>query len=304
MRNKKILILGGQGFIGQNLAIKLIKNGFDVNVFEKNIIESRKLLGCNYISGDFSNIEDYSEMFEDVDVVVHLISTTKPNNIMEQVVFDIETNLLNTVKMLNICVKKQVKKVIFPSSGGTIYGLTKDFPTKESAPKNPICAYGINKLAIEKYLYMYKELYNLDYATLRLTNPYGPYHVAKNQGVIDVFINKILSGEQIEIWGDGSISRDYIFIDDVIDAFMAVIEKTSDEKIFNISSGKAVSLKQIIDILHEVMTEKIDVKYLSARNIDIPISCLDNSLASLALGWSPKTDLRTGIIETIDYYRQ
>lgn len=290
----KVLILGGQGFMGQNLTLRLVKENFEVAVFEKYITQERIIPNVKYFSGDFCNIQNYEEIFEDIDIVYHLISTTKPNSAIEKIEFDITSNLVSTIKMLNICVDKGVKKVIFPSSGGTIYGETEGKLITEDMPTNPICAYGINKLAIEKYLYMYKKIFGLDYTILRISNPYGQMHACKTQGAINVFIDRIKNNKTIEIWGDGSVKRDYIFIDDLIEAFYLAINDT-EKKIFNVGSGEAVSLYEILEILKEVSQKDIKVKYTKARNIDVPVNCLDYSLINKHLNWSPKISLNEGI---------
>lgn len=292
---KNVLILGGQGFIGYNLTKKLISENLKISIFEKYINEERKLQGCKYVSGDFVNIQNYPEIFEDVDVVYHLISTTMPNKDISKIQFDIETNLIPSVKLMDIAREKGVKKVIFVSSGGTIYGEQETSPTKEDAKKFPICAYGINKLAIEKYFYMFHKLFGLDYTILRLSNPYGLGHTSKSQGVINVFADKIKNNEDIEIWGTGEVSRDYIHIDDVISALYLSIKADANEKILNISSGKAVSLNEIVNILKEVSGREFNVIYKNARDFDVKTNCLDNSLAKEVLGWKPEISLKEGI---------
>ena len=292
---KNVLILGGQGFIGCNLTEKLLKENFKIKIFEKYINENKKIEGCEYIQGDFQDIEKYPEIFEDVDIVYHLISTTIPNKDFAKIQFDIETNLIPTVKLLGLALEKGVKKVIFTSSGGTIYGEQNEPSFKENSPKFPICAYGINKLAIENYFYMFYKLYGLDYTVLRLSNPFGKKHFSKSQGVINVFIDKILNNEDIEIWGDGTVARDYIYIDDVVEALYKAIYNNSEEKIFNISSGKATSLNEILNILKKISNKEFKVNYKPSRAFDVKINCLDNSLAKKHLNWEPKISLEDGI---------
>ena len=292
---KKALVLGGQGFIGYNLVKKLLKENFEVKIFEKYINENKKLPNCEYIQGDFQNIDIYPEIFEEVDVVFHLISTTTPNKDISKIQFDIETNLVPTVKLLTLACEKNVKKVIFTSSGGTIYGEHDETKIEENAPKFPICAYGINKLAIEKYFYMFHKLFGLNYSILRLSNPYGENHFSKSQGAINVFIDKIKNNQEIEIWGDGTIARDYIHIDDVVNALYLSIENNDDEKIFNISSGEATSLNEILNLLKEVSKKDFKVVYKPSRSFDVKVNCLDNSLAKKVLLWEPKISLKDGI---------
>ena len=166
--------------------------------------------------GDFQNEKDYEIIFKEneIDVIIHLISTTVPSTSNENIIYDIHSNLVNTIKLLNMMRQYQIKNIVFPSSGGTIYGISKKMH-KETDPAKPICSYGVIKMTIEKYLYLYKYLYGINYLILRLSNPYGKYHKSSLQGLINVVLENILKGETIEIWGDGSVVRDYIHIEDI-----------------------------------------------------------------------------------------
>lgn len=300
-----ILILGGQGFIGYNLTLRLLKEEKNnITIFEKTIRQDRFNSLCNYVTGEFSNIVNYEHIFKDIDVVFHLISTTIPKNSNDDIKYDIESNVISTVELLKICVKNNVKKVIFASSAGTIYGCPKSIPITEDHRNNPICSYGISKLAIEKYLFMFHQLYGLDYQILRVSNPYGQYqNPFSQQGAIGVFLGKILKNEPIEIWGDGSVSRDYIFIDDLTEALYLTMNNNSKEKILNIGSGKGTSLNQILEIIREVVRKKIDVLYEEGRGIDVPCNILDITKAKQCLNWYPKVDLYDGIKKTWDWIK-
>jgi len=191
--------------------------------------------------------------------------------------------------------KANVKKIIFPSSGGTVYGYPEPSSINEEHKTNPICSYGICKLMIEKYLYMFNNLYGLDYQILRISNPYGPYHNALSQGVINVFLSKIIKGETIEIWGDGSICRDYIYIDDVIDILEMMANKDIDAKILNIGSGEGTSLNNLIKIMKSITGANFNVEYKEGRKVDVPVNILDISKACKLLDWKPKISLEEGI---------
>ena len=287
----KILIIGGCGFIGYNLLKKISQYNYEITVFDAKI--TNKLDNVKYVQGNIENIEDFKEMFDNVDIVYHLISTTIPNNDRHKIEFDIMTNLIPTIKILNICVDKNVKKIIFTSSGGCIYGDINKKHSENSMPK-PYCAYAINKLAIENYLTSFLKFENLDYAVLRIFNPYGPNHCNKKQGIINVLLDKLANKETVEIWGDGSIERDYIYIDDVINALICSMKHTK-HKVFNISSGKAVSINKLLDIIEKISHSKIDVKYLPKRKFDIKKNVLNNSLAKKELGWKPSVSIIEGI---------
>ncbi len=295
-----VLILGGQGFIGHNLVLRLLEKGYNVTIFTRNIRKNINISDCKYINGEFQEIRSFKNILDNIDIVYHLISTTIPGKSNDNPVYDIESNVISTVKFLEMCGNSNVKKIIFSSSGGTVYGYPRFIPIPEEHGTNPICSYGISKLMIEKYLYMFNDLYGLNYQVVRISNPYGPYHNALQQGVIDVFLSNILKSKTIEIWGDGSICRDFIYIDDVVDVFCTMAVKDVDAKILNIGSGKGTTLNDLIHIMKNVTGADVDVEYRKGRKVDIPVNILDVSKAYEQLGWKPKTGLDTGIKMTWD----
>lgn len=298
-----ILVLGGNGFIGINLVQKLIKEGNNVYVYDKKYNWINKNLKCKFIMGEFSDIDKHAQVFKNIDIVYHLISTTTPLSSNSNIKFDIESNVINTVRLLEICVNSNVRKVIFVSSGGTIYGSTKENSVNEDDKTNPICSYGISKMVIEKYLYMFNYLYGLDYQVLRISNPYGPYqNPFSGQGVIGVFLAKILNNEDIRVWGNGSVCRDYIFIDDVVEALYLSAIKTVKSKILNIGRGKGCTLNEIIDIMKKITQKDFNVIYEDRRNIDIPKNILDIAKAVNELNWEPRISIKEGIKVTSDWY--
>lgn len=297
----KILLLGGQGFIGQNLCMKLLEEGHEVIVLEKFVNEERRIEGIKYIEGDFLNKETYAHYLEGVDVVYHMVSTTNANNSNNEMERDVRDNVIGTINLLDTCVEKQVKKVIFISSGGTVYGNPIEVPIKETHPTNPICSYGITKLTIEKYLSLYHHLYGLDYTVIRLANPYGPYHQNLTQGLINVIINKSINDETLEIWGDGKVERDYIYIDDAVEALSMVKDMSTEEKVFNIGSGQSHSICDIINEVERTAGKTIQKEFKPARSQDVPVNVLDITRAREVLGWEPKTELEEGITNTYNY---
>ncbi len=275
----KILILGGFGFIGTNLTEELIKRGnYEVIIFdsENALIQNSEIL--NHVKvyfGDFHNEKDYEIIFKEneIDMVIHLISTTIPSVSNKNIIYDINSNLVNTIKLLNMMKKYQINKIIYPSSGGTIYGILNK-ESKESDSTFPICSYGIIKLAIEKYLYLYNYLYGLNYLILRFSNPYGEYHKNPRQGLINVILEKILNGETMEIWGDGSIQRDFIYVKDIVGIIIDLIEKNVQNEIINIGSGQKKSINDIITIIQEHVGD-FPLKYIEERKVDVPYLVLN-----------------------------
>ena len=300
----KILVLGGQGFIGYNLCLRLLNDKHEIIVFEKSINNDKIIKGVEYIEGDFTEIEKYIDIFNGVDAVYHLISTSNAVTSNYDRVMDINNNVISTIKLLDICKEKDNIKVIFSSSGGTVYGNSQAVPLKETSITNPITTYGINKLMIENYLYLYNKLFGLNYTVLRIANPYGPFHVSNSQGLINVFLKKILDNEVIEIWGDGSVIRDYIYIDDVIEALYLSLKKETNSKILNIGSSYGISINDIIKIMKDDLKLSFDVIYKESRNVDVNKNYLDISLAQKELNWVPKTNLVTGIQKTYKFNKK
>ena len=299
----KILVLGGNGFIGSHLVDKLLFEGHSVRVFDKNEEHYRKRLdGVEYHVGEFGNRGVLSDALNGIDVVAHLICTTLPKTSNDDPVFDIQSNVIETLFLLEQCIANKIKKIIFASSGGTIYGIPQVLPVKEDDQTNPICSYGIGKLTIEKYLYLFKKLHGLDFVIIRPSNPFGsrqnPYGI---QGVIPVFLGKISRNEPIQIWGTGGIVRDYIYIDDLVDAFNLSIVNNTISHTYNIGSGKGYSLNDLLSIMKKVTKRDFSVTYTAARAYDVPEIYLDITKASKELQWEPLKTLEQGIKCTWDF---
>lgn len=296
----RILILGGAGFLGKNLVTTLVNEYRTIRIFDRpgclplsNIPTTRNI---EWYEGDFTNIAQVEEALQGCDIVFHLISTTLPKTSNDNPVYDIESNVVASVKMMEAAVRFGVKKVIYVSSGGTVYGVPESIPIPETHPTNPICAYGIGKLSIEKYLKLFHINKGLDYSILRLANPYGKFQSAESiQGVIPVFLKKILDGKPVEIWGDGSIVRDYVFTDDVVSALIRTMETTTNPKIFNIGSGQGYSINDILNTIEKVLRHQVERIYLSGREFDVPTNILDITSANTHMNWRPKTTLENGI---------
>jgi len=299
--SKRCLVLGGRGFIGSHLVDALLAHGHFVRCFDRPHVVS---LGDAYLSdsnfelyeGDLVSEANVTEALVDCDVCFHLVSTTLPKSSNADPVFDVESNVLGTVRLLTHAVQSGLKKVVFVSSGGTVYGVPRQLPIPETHPTDPACSYGISKLAIEKYLGLFKQLHGLDYTVLRLANPYGErQRTHASQGAVAVFLGKILRGDPVEIWGDGSIVRDYIHIADVVDALLAALERTCDEHVFNIGAGRGHSLNEVIDAIERITGRVADRRYLPGRVFDVPVSVLAIERARQSLAWSPKISFDHGL---------
>lgn len=299
----RVLVLGGNGFIGSHVVDKLLREGHSVRVFDKNEEHYRRALpGVDYHLGEFGNRGLLSEALNGIDVVVHLISTTLPKTSNDDPVFDVQSNVIETLFLLEQCVANKIKKIIFTSSGGTVYGVPQSVPVLEESQTNPICSYGICKLTIEKYLELFRQLHNLDYVIIRPSNPFGrrqnPFGI---QGAIPVFLGKILRNEPIQIWGTGDVVRDYIYVEDLVDALYCAINSTTPSRVFNIGYGKGHSLSDLLAVMKSVTGRNLTVTYTKSRSYDVPEIYLDITRASKELNWEPSTSLVQGIRRTWDF---
>jgi UDP-glucose 4-epimerase len=202
--------------------------------------------------------------------------------------------------------REGVRKVVFASSGGTIYGRTRVSPIAEDHATDPTCAHGIGKLAIEKYLQLFKELHGLDCCALRIANPYGErQRTEKAQGAVGVLLERALNGRPFEIWGDGSVVRDYIHVSDVVRALIAGAAATdAANNVFNIGTGQGTSLNELVAVVERTINRRVRRIYLPARGFDIDENVLDTSRATEELGWTASVSLEDGIRETIEWRQE
>lgn len=298
-----VLVTGGAGFIGSHLVHALLEQGYNVRCMDLHP-PTFKHEHLEWIEANFNHAEKLSKALDDCDAVFHLASATIPKTSNDDPIFDINNNLSGTVQLLQRALEKGVRKVIFASSGGTVYGSPAVLPVTEASETNPLCSYGIIKLAIEKYLLMYHKLYRLETCSLRLANPYGEnQRPDTGQGVIAAFCDKALAEQPIEIWGDGSVVRDYVHISDVIAAMLKTLDSDCGGKVLNIGSGEGASLNDIISYIEAACGHPIEKTYKTSRPFDVPAIYLDVNLAQSILGWSPTISLEIGVKQTIEASR-
>ena len=296
------LVLGGRGFIGSHLIDALLAQGHRVRCFDRPHVAPlgeahRAHPAFELYEGDLMSEADVIEALAGCEVCFHLVSTTLPKSSNADPVFDVESNVLGTVRLLTHAVKTGLRQVIFVSSGGTVYGVPLHVPIPETHPTDPVCSYGISKLTIEKYLGLFARLHGLEYTILRIANPFGErQRTEASQGAVAVFLGKVLRGQPVEIWGDGSVVRDYIYIADVVAALMAAFERSGgQEHLFNIGSGHGQSLNEVLDAIERVTGRAAIRNYLPARPFDVPRSILSIQRARDALGWAPQIDFESGL---------
>lgn len=306
MNYDKCLVLGGSGFLGLHLCEALAKTNQPVRAFSRNLAVSSDLPNqIEWLNGDFLNENDLHQAIQGCDIIYHLISSTVPATSNLDPTKDIQTNVCGTLKLLEIAKAEGVRKIVFVSSGGTVYGIPQSSLIPEDAPTNPICSYGITKLAIEKYLQMYHYLYGLDYCILRVANLFGERQSsAKGQGAVGTFMMKALQGEPVEIWGDGEVVRDYIYVHDVTDALIKAANHSGEQRIFNVGSGCGQSLNEVLASLETVFNRPIKRIYKPGRAVDVPVNVLDISLVKQHLQWSPKTDWIEALVKTYNWMKK
>lgn len=305
----KVLILGGGGFIGSTIADRLLVDGHALRIFERPRVQPYRIFASHesveWIDGDLSSMHDVMHAVDGMDAVMHLVSTTLPKGSNDDPIYDVQSNVVASLQLLDAMVQKKVARVVFISSGGTVYGAPQYLPVDEAHPTEPQVSYGITKLTIEKYLSLYRQLHGIRPVILRVANPYGErQRIETAQGAVGVFVHRALRGQPIEIWGDGSVTRDYIHVQDVADAFAQALVYEGDRTCFNISAGVGVSLNELVEMLGEVLGQSLDVRYLSGRPFDVKINVLSNALARQELGWEPRISMREGLERTVEWMRQ
>lgn len=295
----KCTVLGGGGFIGSHLCEALLRLGHEVTTLDRpqsHYLGQVREAGASVIQGDFLNQYDLHKAIADAEVVFHLISTTVPQTATNDPLFDVETNLLGAVKLLQEAKNIGVRRIVFTSSGGTVYGTPRSIPIGEDHPKDPIGAYGISKLTIEKYLHLFWTLYGVEYCILRVANAYGERQpITETQGVIPAFLSKIIAGMPLEVWGDGSVVRDYVHVRDIVSALVKSISYSETTGIFNIGSGRGYTINEIITVIEKVTGKAAQVAYEPGRNFDVPANVLGISHAKEELGWEPTMDIEKGV---------
>ncbi|MCM3747649.1 NAD-dependent epimerase/dehydratase family protein [Paenibacillus pasadenensis] len=296
------LLLGGAGFIGSNLAELLHEQGHQVSIYDRNVEEKVESSSYDLIEGNFFEEQELERIIENHDVVIHLISSIAPASSMDNPRLGYEKDVIKALELLEIC-RSQSKKIIFISSGGTVYGRQDASPIRVEASTYPVNHYGITKLAIEKIMLMYNDLYQMENIILRVANPYGRGQIPnKRIGAISVFIDHILTGKTISIYGDGSTVRDYIEITDVCQAIaLAVNYRVRSEVIpvFNVGTGTGISIKDIIRKIEEETYVEAQTQYLESRSFDVDYNVLDISQTVLELGFKPSIEINRGIQQCV-----
>ncbi len=309
MQAHRVLVLGASGFIGTHLTRRLLADGFQVrglsrtrppDSFDVGAAASGQL---EWRVGDFASQADHVALLANCQSVVHLIASTLPHARTDNIALDLTEDIAPTIRLLEAA-RRVGARVIFASSGGTVYGPQPDPRIREDSPTDPICSYGVAKLAIEKYLHLFGRLHGLDYATLRFANVFGrTVPSARGQGLIEIFTDRILRGEPLEIWGDGTTVRDYLHVDDAVDAIVKSLAHQGPHRLFNIGTGRGESVNGIIARIAQASGLRPQIRYTRGRSSDVAANVLDCSRAAEALGWQARRPLAEGIGLVVESHR-
>ncbi|MFZ4515772.1 MAG: GDP-mannose 4,6-dehydratase [Acidimicrobiia bacterium] len=307
----RVLVTGGAGFIGSTLVDRLLAEGYDVDVVD------------DLSNGSLGNLAEAREArtrrftFHRMDVrspaVIELIAHRKPELIyhlaaqadvrvsVAKPAFDAEVNIIGSLNVAEGALKAGTRKVCFASSGGTIYGIPEELPVREGHPQRPISPYGVAKKAFGDYLHYYREIHGLEYSALALANVYGPRQDPNGEaGVISIFASKLLGRERPTIFGDGEQTRDFVYVDDVVDAFWRASEKGGG-LLMNIGTGVETSVQQLFDAMAKLSGFKDPARYAPSRPGELQRSALDPGRALIHLGWKPWTSLEEGLGRTLEW---
>lgn len=304
-----VLVTGGAGFVGSHLVDALVEKGYGVIVVD------------NLSSGKVSNLNSYALFYEqsveDEEMMERIFSLHKPEYVfhlaaqasvavsVREPSRDAKVNILGSLVLLEKSVKHGVKKFIFSSTGGAIYGEeVKVFPTPETEIPKPVSPYGIAKLCVEKYLEFFAREYGLKYTSLRYSNVYGPRQDPYGEaGVVAIFVERMLKDEPVLIYGDGEYVRDYVYVKDVVEANLLAMER-GDNEVFNIGTGRGTTVNELFRMLKELTGYRRDPVYAPPRKGDVRKSVLDCRKAKEILGWEPKVSLEEGLAMTVEYFRK
>lgn len=308
----RTLVTGGAGFIGSNLVDRLLADGHHVVALDDlstgkldNLSDARAERRFSFVRSDVTDtrLDDVIAAAEP-EVVFHLAAQIDVRASVRDPVEDARRNVLGTINVLEAARACGVRKVVFTSSGGSIYGDPEKYPVSERVGTDPLSPYAASKVAGETYLGMYRKLYGLQTTALALANVYGPRQDPRGEaGVVAIFCAAMLEGKQATIFGDGTAVRDYVFVDDVVDAFVRAAGKVGDGRRFNIGTGVATSVRELHKIVAEIAGKPDEPRFAEPRLGELRGFTLDVSSARHGLGWEPFTPLREGVARTLAWVR-
>jgi len=300
----KVLVTGGAGFIGSHQVDLLLKEGYKVIVVDDLSTGQKENIPEEVV---FYQVDVRDAALGDVfkkekpDYVFHFAAQINVNHSVEDPVYDADVNIIGSLNVLDNCVESGVKKIMFSSTGGALYGEAETIPTPEDYPCLPVSPYGIAKLAVENYIRFYNEQHGLNYGIMRYANVYGPRQNSKGEaGVIAIFAEKMINGEQPTIHGDGHQTRDFVFVGDVVAANLKVFQSDKNGT-YNVGTGRQTTVNEIYKMVQSDLELDFPEKHVDVFSGQ-KVSCLSAEKIKTALGWSPQTSIEEGINETVEWF--
>ena len=304
----KILVTGGAGFIASHVSEGFIRAGHSVVIVDDLSTGKRENVpsAAKFLQHDITDFAGMEQIIADErpEIMNHHAAQMDVRRSVREPLFDARVNIVGALGLLELAVKYKVRKFQYASTGGASYGEVDTVPVDETHPTRPICHYGVSKLTLERYLFLYKHLYGLNYTVMRYPNVFGPRQNPYGEaGVVAIFALQMLRGDQPTIFGDGSKTRDYVFIDDIVRANVALLEK-GDGEILNIGSGAPTSDYQIFELVRAATNYRGDPKFAPVRPGEVAHIALDGGRVRIVAGWKPQISLKEGITRTVESIRQ
>lgn len=300
--DQRVLVVGGNGFIGRHVARALLAAGAEVAIMDM-APGPEEFSRLDQVIGSIADATLFASAVSGCDAVVFLANSSLPGSANTDLAAEVQSHVQISVKAAEICQGLGVKRFVFASSGGTVYGYSSDRPLSEDMPTHPRNAYGVSKLAIEHYLRIIGTRGAMETVSLRVSNPYGEGQRAlRNQGFIAAAMQHALTGRTLPIWGDGSVERDFLHVSDVARAFVAAVAAEAPPDVVNIGSGQAVSLLQALERIEAVLGTKVPVAFEAGRSIDVARNVLDIGRAAKVLGWQPAVTMDDGLRRTAAWW--
>jgi UDP-glucose 4-epimerase len=293
----RALVTGANGFIGSAVVRELSENGHFVTALVRGAEALRPSSPqMRWAQADLRQPVDWRQLLNDVDCVFHLAWTTLPGPSNLDPIADASDNILSALRLMEAIKDRRDIRLVFASSGGTVYGRLDVVPADEGHPLRPTCAYGVSKLSVERYLLLYQQLWGLNSVSLRLSNPFGAGQArGRNFGAVTSFVECALKNRPIRIFGDGSVVRDFIHVTDAARAIVAAGLTLNTSSILNIGSGAGHSLLDVIQMIEDITKRPVQRFHEPARGFDVPVSVLNIALARKELGWAPRMSFRAGV---------
>ena len=297
----RVSVVGGGGFLGLNLCRFLAEAGLEVVAVDPRPLQPAAL--DDHAIEQVTRISE--EAFKGSTVVFHVAGSSEPASSNRHLQEDMTGTVGLTLDVIAAATEADVSRIVHVSSGGTVYGPDADVPTPEDALTEPVCAYGISKLAAEGHVQLAERMRGIRGINLRVSNPYGPWQdPRRGQGVVNAFIHRSMCHEPVDLWGDGGIVRDFLHVDDVLIALGRAAVYEGDERVFNIGSGEGVSLNQLIQDIERIRGEQMEIRHHPGRDSDVPRSVLDISRARREFEWSPEVTWKQGLQDTMSWMKE